>query len=134
MCSNLPPLGADGAAAVARHRRDGGDSRAVASVVMDGACVSRPMEEEWLTEMDISLGKRGQIGTVTRSQRLHTGTPWAFGVCGGASLVPSSLSGKGQVGPPRIAQVGVLSEGRREVFTQPLLSLRMGLKSLSPLF
>ena len=30
---NLPPLGADGAAAVARHRRDGGESRAVGLVV-----------------------------------------------------------------------------------------------------
>ena len=30
---NLPPLGADGAAAEARHRRDGGEARAVGLVV-----------------------------------------------------------------------------------------------------
>ena len=43
---NLPPLGADSAAAEARHRRDGGESRAVGSVISDISCVGRPMEEE----------------------------------------------------------------------------------------
>ena len=83
--------------------------------------------------MDISLGKQGaNWHSQEVAQVLHglLESVW-WGIFG----IPSSLSGKGQVGPPRIAQVGVLREGRREVFTQrPLLSLRMGLKSLSPLF